>query len=440
MRIPFLPLTAASLCALVLLLLLAPASEGCGPGRGYGKRRLPKKLTPLAYKQFSPNVAEKTLGASGRPEGKITRNSERFKELTPNYNTDIIFKDEEDTGADRLMTQRCKDKLNSLAISVMNMWPGVKLRVTEGWDEDGHHSEDSLHYEGRAVDITTSDRDRNKYAMLARLAVEAGFDWVYYESKAHIHCSVKSEHSVAAKTGGCFPGEAQVVLEGGATKHMRDLHPGDRVLASSTTDSDGPLLYSTVISFLDRRPNATKVFYVIGTDTGLNITLTAAHLIFVTDCTSGQGESGWEETMTEPMLDSTVRGRIGSEARLKSVFASEVRPGQCVLAPQGKVGLQAAFSTVTFVEEQMNGGLYAPLTQHGSIVVNGVLASCYAAVDNHHLAHWALAPLRYFYSLTGPSELQTDGLHWYPRLLQKLGQMLLNAGHFHPWGMEQGHS
>lgn len=250
---------------------------------------------------------------------------------------------------------------------------------------------------------------------------------------------ISSEHSVAAKTGGCFPGDAQVILKGGATKQMRDLHPGDRVLASSTTDGHGPLLYSPVLSFLDRQPDVTKIFYTIGTNTGLNITLTAAHLIFVTNCTGGLSEPKWQETAQETLLGSTREGRPSWDAGVRTVFGSEVQPGQCVLTSQGKVGSQATLSVVTFVEEQRSTGSYAPLTQHGSIVVNGVLASCYAVVDNHFLAHWVLAPLRFFYSLMGPSEPQTDGLHWYPWLLQRLGQMLLDAGHFHPWGIEQGH-
>ncbi|XP_072300315.1 indian hedgehog B protein-like [Eucyclogobius newberryi] len=391
----------------LLLLSLAPAARSCGPGRAYGKRRPPKKLVPLAYKQFSPNVAEKTLGASGRPEGKITRSSDRFKELTPNYNTDIIFKDEEDTGADRLMTQRCKDKLNSLAISVMNMWPGVKLRVTEGWDEDGHHSEDSLHYEGRAVDITTSDRDRNKYAMLARLAVEAGFDWVYYESKAHIHCSVKSEHSVAAKTGGCFPGDALVSLKDGDTKRMSDVVPGDMVLSSSSADGLGPLTYSPVLSFMDRQPHVNKTFYVISANDGVSISLTAAHLIFVSDCTN---------------------------CSLRTVFASDVKPGQYVVTSQGSEGTNLA--VVSSVKERTSRGLYAPLTLHGSIMVDRVLASCYAALNRPRLAHWVLAPLRLLHSLLPPPEALSVGVHWYPQVLQWLGMYLLPAGHFHPLGIE----
>lgn len=241
------------------------------------------------------------------------------------------------------------------------------------------------------------------------------------------------EHSVAAKTGGCFPGESEVTIEGGGTKLMRDLLPGDRVLASSTADGHLSLLYSPVVSFLDRQPNTTKTFYVIGTEAGVNITLTAAHLIFATDCDSGLSDQG--ETAQETQTFGSDGQESSRRGRLRTVFASEVRPGQCVFTSTGSGS--SGFSVVTFVEEQKSSGLYAPLTQHGSIVVNGVLASCYAAVGSHHLAHWALAPLRLFYKLIGPLQAQNNGLHWYPWILQRLGKVLLNSAHFHPWGIEQ---
>lgn len=288
----------------------------------------------------------------------------------------------------------------------MNQWPGVKLRVTEGWDEDGHHSEESLHYEGRAVDITTSDRDRNKYGLLARLAVEAGFDWVYYESKAHVHCSVKSEHSAAAKTGGCFPAGAQVHLETGERVALSAVKPGDRVLAMG---EDGNPTFSDVLIFLDREPNRLRAFQVIETqDPPRRLALTPAHLLFIAD------------NHTEPA------------ARFRATFASHVQPGQYVLVA-GVPGLQPA--RVAAVSTHVALGSYAPLTRHGTLVVEDVVASCFAAVSDHHLAQLAFWPLRLFPSLPWGSWTPSEGVHWYPQLLYRLGRLLLEESTFHPLGM-----
>ncbi|XP_069681822.1 sonic hedgehog protein [Periplaneta americana] len=383
------------------LLLLAASASGCGPGRGGGRRPVPRKLTPLVFKQHVPNVSENTLPASGLTEGRVTRKDPRFRDLVPNYNADIVFKDEEGTGADRLMTQRCKEKLNTLAISVMNQWPGVKLRVTEGWDEEGHHAVDSLHYEGRAVDVTTSDRDRAKYGMLARLAVEAGFDWVYYESRAHIHCSVKSESSQAAKSGGCFSEETTVETSSGARVRLADLRVGDRVLALDLPS--GRLTYSEVLLFLDRDPLQRREFLRLRTAGGRSLTVTPSHLLLVQDA-----------------------GRRPPQA----VFAARVRLGDLVLVPAGDGAPQT--DTVVAIEEVLMQGVFAPLTREGTIVADGVVASCYAVVDSQWLAHLTYAPFRLMASVRnlvgGNDTVSYDapvGVHWYAKALYALAQFVL---------------
>ncbi|KAM8823089.1 sonic hedgehog protein isoform 2-T2 [Spinachia spinachia] len=309
--------------------------------------------------------------------------------------------------------QRCKDKLNSLAISVMNQWPGVKLRVTEGWDEDGHHFEESLHYEGRAVDITTSDRDKSKYGTLSRLAVEAGFDWVYYESKAHIHCSVKAENSVAAKSGGCFPGSSTVTLQDGTKKAVKHLQSGDRVLAG---DDGGNPVYTDFIMFIDQDSTTTRLFHVIESDAGQKIALTAAHLLFV-----GRNATGGK--------------------RMSAIFASQVRPGQRVFVFDAERSRLEPV-TVNRIYTQEHQGSFAPVTAQGTVVVDQVLASCYAVIEDHELAHWALGPVRLAHWVSSwllrpqpRAGAQSDGVHWYSKMLYQLGTWLLDSHSIHPLGM-----
>lgn len=432
--------------------------QGCGPGPGYGLRPRPRKLTPMHYKQFVPNFSENNLGASGRAEGKITRTSEHFNELVCNYNPDIVFKDEEKTNADRFMTKRCKDCLNRLAIAVMNQWPGVHLRVTEAWDEDGHHPPDSLHYEGRAVDITTDDRSTEKYGLLAQLAVEAGFDWVHYESKYHVHCSVKADRSVTVEKGGCFPGWAWVRLAGGRQKPLSSLIPGERIMAMSAT---GRVVYSQVLVFLHREQESRTTFLALQTEDGNRLVLTPHHLVFL-----------------------APQYRL-QHSEYQAVFASRARKGHYVLVHGA--GGQVRPSQILSVSVEEGVGVYAPLTEDGTLFVNGVLASSYAMVEEHRLAHWAFGPLRLLSSVTqllwgeSPGHLQgtadqkgnvgsrvqgkaggngnndfqksdgnstagfrmdvkkTDSLqrqgpniHWYARVMYSLGRVFLDSRAFHP--------
>lgn len=397
----------------------------------------------------------------------------------------------------------------------MNQWPGIRLRVTEAWDEDGNHPPGSLHYEGRAVDITTSDRRPEKYGLLAQLAVEAGFDWVHYESKHRVHCSVKAgkfkkvaaikshacivkllyfsvkcirifkfikkkkrgehnlcllilalsadpsaDHSLAVEKGGCFPGWARVTVAGGMQKSLSSLTPGDRVMALSGT---GQVVYSQVLLFLHRDQQSWSAFLSLETEHGHRLALTPNHLVF---------------------LDPHCRQE---NSEYQPQFASRVRQGDCVLIHKAEQQVHA--SQIISVSLTESVGVYAPLTDAGTLFVDGVLASSYALVEDHRLAHWAFGPLRLFFSFkqllwgetaeeqqdtdiqksctktpmhvsTLPAkdkagvyvnkevnvsdalriesrekhslQTETSEVHWYARLLYSFGCILLDSESFHP--------
>ncbi len=154
-----------------------------------GNKLIYVENTPLQNGEHIPSKSEtSTVGPLAK---KITRNSPEFNKLVKNTNPDIVFKNEEGTDADRYMTKKVSSKLNALSVEVHKYWNSVKLRVTEAWDENNEHSINSLHYEGRSVDLTTFPVKNDRLGMLGRLAVNVGFEWVYYEGN-HIHASMSA--------------------------------------------------------------------------------------------------------------------------------------------------------------------------------------------------------------------------------------------------------
>ena len=185
-----------SLRAVVLLLALGVGGceqleqlDRADGDKGGAEALVKRQRSVLALGERAPNDIEiRVVGAADQP---VSRGSAAFTRLGSCADCPFVFKDEERNASDRRMTPRLRQKLVELSKHVRQTWPKVELRVTEAWDDRREHGQDSLHYEGRAADITTTDQDPKKLGRLAGLAVQAGFDWVYFEDATHVHVSVK---------------------------------------------------------------------------------------------------------------------------------------------------------------------------------------------------------------------------------------------------------
>ena len=152
--------------------------------------------------------------------------------------------------------------------------------------------------------------------------------------------------------------------------------------------------------FMDNKPDIfIKNYVIIETESPpRRIELTKRHLIFVSK----------------------------ANTTFQTIFAEKVKPGDHVkvLSPSNSSVLITA--KVTRVSLKRRRGAFAPLTEEGTILVNGVLASCYALTENQNTAHMSFLPWRKAFDLTKhftSTKIQT-GLHWYVRILRTINRYL----------------
>ncbi len=149
------------------------------------------------------SFTETQWATSGPMICQIKRDSCAYYQMVGNLDPTIVFKREEEppyNTEDILMHPAILLPLSRLNQLVLAEWDGAYLlRITDAYDSLLEHDlsqpdpnrKYSLHFEGRAIDVTTWPVDSSQYGRLCMLAHEAGFTWVHNEG-THCHASIKA--------------------------------------------------------------------------------------------------------------------------------------------------------------------------------------------------------------------------------------------------------
>ena len=103
----------------------------------------------------------------------------------------------------------------------------------------------------------------------------------------------------------------------------------------------------------------------------------------------------------------------------ESVFADEIQEGDKLISWKGS---KITEETVIAVGPTIEKGFWTPLTTEATLLVDGLLASCYASFP-HDLVDLALAPVKMFprMLLDDEESLKVDGCREVVKLQKKVG-------------------
>ena len=175
---------------------------------------------------------------------------------------------------------------------------------------------------------------------------------------------------------------------------IRDLRVGDLVQVSTPSEGE-KARFSEVYAFLDAKKDS-KISYLDLAHSGNGVLrVTPLHTLFV---------------------------RRNGHSHFVPMLAHQVTEGDALLFTPNATEATSRSVHITSVSRSVDTDAFAPATMEGTIVVDGVVASCYANTVRHHLAHLSLAPLRALYQVA-PQSVQRQSPHntrnWYADWLHR---------------------
>jgi hedgehog protein len=220
----------------------------------------------------------------------------------------------------------------------------------------------------------------------------------------------------------CFPSNATVITQLNQVLRVCDLEIGDVV---KVMNEDGSVGFSPVYGWAHNDSNVEASFLQLHTDSQRTITLSKDHLILIR---RSKGGSTRQHHHLFHKHDGT---------EFEFVQAGDVQEGDEVVQVHAFAGAAGVAAVEQFQPARVTGrtilqskGIYAPLTMEGTVVVDGTVASCYAATHSHTAAHAALAPARAQFRLRGPQSMakhhsEKDGKRFHGALnyVDRLGRI-----------------
>jgi Hint module len=177
---------------------------------------------------------------------------------------------------------------------------------------------------------------------------------------------------------------------------MSELRVGESV--QTVDEQSGALVFSRVYAFLDRLTDRLTEFVHLHTDSGALLRLSAGHRVFIRPCDHSAVHPSTASSFSSSsasVSSSSVAPTTFSMQAVVDVDAHRVQVGDLLWVVD-------TWERVRTISAYSHQGAYAPATLSGTLLVDGVLCSCYALAP-HSAAHAAFAPLRLSAYLLSPT-------------------------------------